>query len=280
MIKRWMTALIGIPVLILCVTTNFANEILGFIVILICGFILNFEIMRMCQNKKYISYPSTLMSIMISISCLLMYLFAIKMINVHQLFMIETIMFLIFFYIVISKELIKAHNFSNNIESIGFNLLIYISIVLFYPSLLLIIHIVPNKAAFFLLFGFTWFSDAMGLFTGKFFGKTKLTMLPSKSKTLEGYLGSLIFTFLLGISMYYLQGILYLPFHWSLIKWMLFGLTMNITANIGDLLESLIKRWLEVKDSGTILPGIGGIFDAIDSQIYSSIIALLFFISI
>ncbi|MGL4562498.1 MAG: phosphatidate cytidylyltransferase [Brevinema sp.] len=278
MIQRWITSLIGIPLFILCITTPFGNNILSFLFILVCGLILNYEIMIMSQKRSYIKYSGTLMSILISLSCLSTYLFSSYIITFYQLFLFQGILFLVFFYWTIFQELIRSYNFSENIESIGFNLIIYISVVIFYPCFLILNQIVPNQIGFLLLFGFTWFSDAMGLFIGKLIGKTTLSMLPSKLKTLEGYLGAFIFTTLLGLLMYYLQGILSFPFHWSLWKWLLFAITMNFSANIGDLMESLIKRWCDVKDSGTLLPGIGGLFDAIDSQIYSLAIALLFFV--
>ncbi|MGL4388808.1 MAG: phosphatidate cytidylyltransferase [Brevinema sp.] len=278
MIQRWITALVGIPLLILCVTIPFANSILLFLLMLISGLILNYEIMMMTEKHTYIKYPSTLMSIIISLSCLSTYLFSIYMITFTQFFLFQATLFLVFFYYIMSQEIIQAHRFSENIESIGFNILIYLSFVIFFPMFFIIIQLIPNQIAFFLLFGFTWFSDAIGLFVGKFIGKTPLPMLPSKTKTLEGYLGALFFTTLLGLIMYYLQGVLSLPFHWAVWKWLLFAVTMNFSANIGDLIESLIKRSAGVKDSGTLFIGIGGLFDTIDSQIYSVAIAILFFI--
>ena len=52
---------------------------------------------------------------------------------------------------------------------------------------------------------------------------------------------------------------------------------MSFGSNFGDLTESLIKRWTSVKDSGTLLPGMGGLFDTIDSPIFTAPIVWLFF---
>ncbi|MGL4394857.1 MAG: phosphatidate cytidylyltransferase [Brevinema sp.] len=278
MIQRWITAFIGIPLLILCISIPFANGILLFLLMLVAGLILNYEVMTMSEKRGHIRYPSTLMSIIISLSCLSTYLFSIYMITFYQVLLFQAVMFLIFFYYVITQEIVQAHDFSENVENIGFNLLIYISFVGFFPLFLVLNQLVPNQIGFLLLFGFTWFSDAAGLFVGSLIGKTALPMLPSKSKTFEGYLGAFFFTALLGIIFYYLQGALALPFHWSFTKWILFAIVMNFSANIGDLIESLIKRLFDVKDSGTLLAGMGGLFDTIDSQIYSVAVAILFFI--
>ncbi len=278
MIKRILTAVIGIPLLVaILLVSPIWKELPAFFLTIFIGLILNFEMMTLVKDKKDIHYPFFLTGILISLSALFSYLFGIKIIDLSVLVVSQLVFFFIFFYYSFSKEIIKAHDFSKNFENMGFYLILYITLVLIYPQFLLIKFSQPNSWAIALLFSFCWLSDAFGLFTGMAFGKHKLDMLPSKSKTLEGYIGSLILTTLLGVLLYHLQGILYLPFQWSLLKWTLFGFSMSFGANFGDLAESLIKRWADKKDSGTLLPGMGGFFDAFDSPLYTIPIALLFF---
>ena len=278
MIKRILTAVIGIPLFVsVFLFSSMWKELPAFFLVIIIGFILNFELMNLVKDKKDVQYPFFLIGVLSSLSALFFYLFGMKIVDFSTLIVGQSVFFLIFFYYTVGREILKAHDYSKNFENIGFYLIVYSTLVLIYPQFLLIKFSQPGSWAIVLLFTFCWLSDAFGLFTGMAFGKHKLEMLPSKSKTLEGYFGSLILTTLLGVLLYHLQGVLYLPFQWSLLKWTLFGFAMSFGANFGDLAESLIKRWADKKDSGTLLPGMGGFFDAIDSPIYTIPIALLFF---
>ena len=278
MIKRIITTVIGLPILMtIFVVSPMFKEFPIFILITVVGIILNFEMVHLVNDKKEIHYPFFLIGILISLSILFSYLFGMKILTFSTLVISQSIFFLIFFYYSFIREILNSHDYSKNIEHIGFYFIVYITLILLYPQFIIIKFMQPNALGLILLFSFCWSSDAFGLFIGMLFGKHKLNMLPSKSKTLEGYLGSLILTTILGILLYYLQGVLYLPFQWSLLKWTLFGFTMSLGSNFGDLLESLIKRWANKKDSGNLLPGMGGFFDTIDSPLYCIPIALLFF---
>jgi len=104
-------------------------------------------------------------------------------------------------------------------------------------------------------------ADSSAYFAGKRFGKTKLAPQLSPGKTLEGVLGAII-----GAAIWSLCAAIY--FDLSGANWPFFVLLSVVTAVLsiaGDLFESLLKREAKQKDSGTILPGHGGILDRIDS---------------
>ena len=106
-------------------------------------------------------------------------------------------------------------------------------------------------------------SDIGSYFIGKSFGKRALSPI-SPSKTIEGLIGGIIcsisvatfFAFLLSWQNPFLIGILY-------------GILVSLMALVGDLIESMMKRDAKIKDSGTFLPGHGGILDRIDSYIFT-----------
>ncbi len=114
------------------------------------------------------------------------------------------------------------------------------------------------------------FTDIGSFFFGKFLGKTKLCPHISPNKTVEGAIGG-IFT---GIIIALIAGRLLTL---SFVDSMWFGLIISLTAQMGDLWESVLKRDVEVKDSGASLPGHGGILDRFDSLFLSAPTACFLF---
>jgi phosphatidate cytidylyltransferase len=106
-----------------------------------------------------------------------------------------------------------------------------------------------------------WIADSAAYFVGRRWGRTKLADKISPGKTWEGVIGAIVFSLIASLS--------YATFNsMSLVTLLLFMLLCLITvivSIIGDLLESLFKRQMGVKDSGQLLPGHGGLLDRIDS---------------
>lgn len=107
-----------------------------------------------------------------------------------------------------------------------------------------------------------WCSDTLAYVTGRLIGKRKLMPSVSPSKTMEGAIGGFVFT--LGLA-WYLQQVWYQ----GTFDWRILGLIIGIACPVGDLVESRLKRALEVKDSGGILPGHGGLLDRFDGFLLS-----------
>jgi phosphatidate cytidylyltransferase len=112
-------------------------------------------------------------------------------------------------------------------------------------------------------------SDTGGYATGVFFGKRPLAPIVSKAKTWEGFAGSVLCCCTAGAL------ILTLTFHQTWWKGVLYGLAMVVTATLGDLGESLLKRDLDIKDMGSLLPGHGGIMDRLDSLLPCAAVSYL-----
>ncbi len=109
-----------------------------------------------------------------------------------------------------------------------------------------------------------WSSDTFAYFAGKFFGKTLLYETVSPKKTWEGALGGSIGALFISIlySHYFLSSI-------SLLEISVMSLTISVASILGDLCESLMKRAVNVKDSGSILPGHGGFLDRFDGVVFA-----------
>ena len=106
-------------------------------------------------------------------------------------------------------------------------------------------------------------ADSGGYFGGRLFGRTKLFPRVSPNKTLEGALGALVGGLLLAL----FARFVYSPHGLEVRSALLLGLAIAVLAQMGDLVESMLKRAYGAKDSGWILPGHGGILDRIDSLV-------------
>ena len=112
-------------------------------------------------------------------------------------------------------------------------------------------------------------SDTGGYVAGVLFGRHPLAPIVSKAKTWEGFAGSVVACSAAGVLF------LTLTFHEAWWKGLLFGLAIVVTATLGDLGESMIKRDLNIKDMGNLLPGHGGIMDRLDSMLPCAAVAFL-----
>ena len=117
-----------------------------------------------------------------------------------------------------------------------------------------------------ILWGFffiLWANDTGAYLSGRFFGKHKLFERISPKKTWEGSIGGGI----LGIVVAYVSSIYFTEL--NLTEWIIVAIITVIFGGLGDLVESMLKRSLNIKDSGNILPGHGGILDRFDGLFLS-----------
>jgi phosphatidate cytidylyltransferase len=113
------------------------------------------------------------------------------------------------------------------------------------------------------MFFLIWTNDTFAYVCGRLFGKHKLFERISPNKTWEGTIGGIVFTLALGfiIGKYINEG--------NTFFWVISAVIIAPGSIFGDLLESLFKRSLNIKDTGTILPGHGGILDRFDAALFS-----------
>ncbi|MEA3451416.1 MAG: CDP-archaeol synthase, partial [Bacteroidota bacterium] len=107
-------------------------------------------------------------------------------------------------------------------------------------------------------------------FVGVSVGKRNIFASISPKKTLEGTIGGIVFGIMIGVAVYYVLNI------FELIDWIIMSVLISVSAFIGDLVESKIKRSVNIKDSGNIMPGHGGVLDRFDSFLFAIIAVSLY----
>lgn len=137
-------------------------------------------------------------------------------------------------------------------------------LALFWHSAVILHHsssLGPKQLLFVMVL--VWLADTGGYFAGKRWGKTALAKAISPNKTWEGVAGALVLGTIWTMIAYFTG----LSGEVNLLQWSILSLSALLISIVGDLFESLFKRCHNVKDSGNLLPGHGGMLDRIDSLI-------------
>jgi len=132
---------------------------------------------------------------------------------------------------------------------------------LFGRHLILLRQMSDGKLLIFLLISVAWSSDIGAYLIGKKFGKHKIIPSISPGKSLEGFISGIAFGVLASLFSYFYLNI-------NPVHAIIMGIMLTIIGQLGDLAESLMKRSANVKDSGKLMPGHGGILDRCDSMIF------------
>lgn len=122
-----------------------------------------------------------------------------------------------------------------------------------------------------MIFILIWVNDSFAYMTGMLLGKHKMWERHSPNKTWEGTIGGALFCIAAAI----LAGPRFAP-ETHILGWAIIGLICSVVGTLGDLVESMFKRYCGVKDSGNIMPGHGGVLDRFDSILMAVPFVLLF----
>jgi phosphatidate cytidylyltransferase len=185
------------------------------------------------------------------------------------------------------KKLLNENGTTEQKESLRYSLFAYLYIMVPFVCLIYLYHLDFFFAL--LLFIFIWINDTFAYLVGITIGKHKLWPKISPKKSWEGFFGGLVFTILSAVLFCYLligkiSGEIYLctecenvkSLSFYMLNWIIFAIIVVIAGTFGDLFESYLKRSLNVKDSGTILPGHGGLLDRFDSVLFAAPAAMVY----
>ena len=171
----------------------------------------------------------------------------------------------IFVSLFLLRDLFSSKNFPGILVKKYFRFIFYIT------SSFIFIYLIANFDGFYepsIILGcfiLIWTNDSFAYIVGKNLGKQKLLSSISPHKTVEGFLGGLFFCCISAsaISRYFDDTL-------STSNWLIIAIIVSVFGTLGDLIESKLKRESNVKDSGRIMPGHGGILDRLDSIIFAS----------
>lgn len=127
----------------------------------------------------------------------------------------------------------------------------------------------PTRAAFYLLLAVKW-GDAGAYFIGSRFGKHKLFPRISPKKSWEGLFGGFLFSCVVGVLWWFFTGGMLGSCKFPLYHALILGILLPVIGTLGDLVESIFKRAVDIKDSGAIAHGMGGMLDMIDSLLFTA----------
>ena len=170
------------------------------------------------------------------------------------------------FLIGFSVYLFTAGELAERLHRLAFTLLGAIYAGFLFPHWALLFRQPEGRAWTFWLLSVVMAGDTVAYFVGRKYGFQKLAPQISPGKTVAGAWGYLAGALIAGIAAAY-----FLFEQFGLIEMVILSLIAGVLGQLGDLFESWIKRVFAVKDSGTLLPGHGGVLDRVDSLIFPAV---------
>lgn len=251
--KRIISAAVFLPVFFLIVQYGDLKFFFIFVSVIILAALFEFYTLLKQNSHKCMVVPGMVLGWSISFSFF----------NNHDL-MLGLTMAISVLGLLLAK-LFSSQSVNDAVEEISNTLFgaLYVGFLLSY--LVFIRKFDEGRNLIFMLFLIIWLGDTLAYYTGILLGKHKLAPSVSPNKSIEGALGGLAGS---------LGGVM-LAHYWfyppvSIASGMVIGLFSGIAGQLGDLCESMLKRNLNVKDSGFIVPGHGGILDRLDSVLFSA----------
>ncbi len=289
--KRSITSLIIVLVVAAMIGCKFLPYTIGTyifdIFVLIIAMIAAVE---MCNIMGYLNKPvNKIFSFIYPIFNFIVLIIALKFSQIYWIFITELISIFAYFVVVLLTEgLINNNSFKDKVKT-SFNTII----TCLYPSLLFCCMLIINHSdSYFnitnisvvfilLLIAITFLTDSFAFLIGSLLKGPKLAPKISPGKTISGAIGGvlggiagamLVYLLVYNVDMF---SSLLTTYNISWWGFLLIGLFGSIVDQLGDLFESFIKRKAQIKDSGNILPGHGGMLDRIDAMTFTAFYLLI-----
>ncbi|WP_284451851.1 phosphatidate cytidylyltransferase [Methylophaga thalassica] len=256
--QRLITAAILIPLVVWAV---FASSLTTFTTLIVAV-----ALLAAWEWHQMIGIQSPRMRVMLAVDLIIVLYLAITQLNPYFIISIGILIWLIALVVILgfsNKSLAERLSLVFKNKVFGAISSILILTVFVVSSITLKAFSEVGAFLFFFVMVTVWLADTGGYFAGKRYGKHALAPAVSPNKTWEGVAGGVLFASIWAIGFYWVKT----PTTITLFEWLLLAVVTVAVSIVGDLFESLYKRAFSVKDSGSLLPGHGGILDRIDSLI-------------
>ncbi len=259
LLTRSISALIFVAIIIGSILWSEKAVLIVFAVISGIGL---YEFHRLHQSRKTFNL-SSLVTALIGATCFISFIYPIYFLHqtTQQGLIDSSVLILVLFVLYALYQLwIDRSAVIVNLWLLLFGLC-YVVVPLYIGVL---IHLTDENVfpALLVIFILVWTNDTFAYLSGNLFGKHKLIERISPNKTWEGFIGGFVFTIIVGV---FLDTQLFDGNSF----WLWAAIIVSPAAVIGDLFESLLKRKNKVKDTGTIMPGHGGILDRFDAMFFA-----------
>lgn len=255
-LKRWLTGIIALPILI-CIIGPICPRWLFYIVLFAAAVVGLMEYYKITSSDlpKAVQLSSYILSLMLFL-----------VIHQRQVLLAQVVVLLFAFVPMTYFMFTRSLTGEQSTADVGKAIIGPIYIVIPLSMLLHIDHYYPDAGygwIFFLLV-VVFANDTGALYCGKLFGKHKLYQAISPNKTWEGAIGGTVCSLIAALWFLRITG--FHEINWAIL---VLVVVLSVAGQIGDLVESMLKRNHGIKDSGSILPGHGGILDRIDGLLFA-----------
>lgn len=261
--KRIFSAIFLVPFVIYLVF--FSSSFILHVSLCIISFLSCFEFLGICLGSNFLFHRLFIPLLSSLLTFIVPYSFSKPILILSFLPLSIILLSLLFMF--------SGDDIRNSFNSLSYSFfgLFYCGVLSSFIYLTLFFNSFDGRNFIFLLLLGTFLGDTGAYAFGRIFGKKKLYPRLSPEKTWAGSFGGLFMTFLSVLSLKY-----FLIYSLSLLDVFFLSFLLSITCQLGDLAESFFKRGFGVKDSGTIIPGHGGILDRIDALLFGAPVVFLF----
>ena len=262
-LKRILTTVIGMPIVI--ATLLLGNKYIIGGIALIASIICMYEyfnvVKKVCKPIQWVGYLSNVIIIGATV-------LSTQLLQSILIYFIPTIVLLLFLQVIFT-------DMKTNFKDVTYSFLGIMYIPFFLMFVELITKLENGKILLGYIFAVSWGTDIFAYLIGKHFGKHKLSKISPK-KTIEGSIAGIVGT--IGFTIIYTFIVNKLGnMEYSYIMFIIINVILSILSQIGDFVASIIKRFVDIKDYGNLLPGHGGMLDRIDSLLFIAPFAYMIF---
>ena len=252
-LHRWLTAAVALPILAAIIAIGPGWLLLALVLLVTAGGLLELSGLLLAGTKAWLRTVTCSMGLLLPLATYWKGLLGLTVATVSIVF------------VALAMHLFVYARQEKILPSLGATVFSQLYIPFLISHVLLLFRVPSGRHWILLLFFVVFFCDTGAYYVGHRWGRHKLWPAVSPGKTIEGAIGGLLSSVAISV----LVGTL-LPLDVATVGFLLaLGFVLALVGQVGDLMESMLKRVSQVKDAGGILPGHGGLLDRLDSLIFA-----------